>query len=280
MGLEDGEFLADCTAHPWMPAFAGMTTVVQSSPFAGMTTVVQSSPLAGMTGVVRRSLSVFTRTGFHMYDRGRGRVLTLKKDSGKRGGVYNGGAMPAYPHIESYRSALEELVEYGGSDNEQSIRAAFQNCLSAYCRDHRERLALVPELRAGNNVIPDGTVKDSLRLARGYWEAKDSHDDLDAEIERKFNSGYPRDNIMFEDSQTAALIQNGDEVMRADMSRPGELHRLIRRFLDYELPEIEEFRLAQEQFKSDLPSVINSLREAVELAESENGNDTILIRRL
>ena len=24
---------------------------------------------------------------------------------------------------------------------------------------------------------PDGTVKDSLRMARGYWEAKDSHDD-------------------------------------------------------------------------------------------------------
>ena len=184
--------------------------------------------------------------------------------------MYNGEAMPSYPHIESYRSALEELVEYGGSDNEQSIRAAFQNCLSAYCRDHREKLALVPELRAANNVIPDGTVKDALRMARGFWEAKDSHDDLDAEIERKFNSGYPRDNILFEDSQTAALIQNGDEVMRADMSRPGELHRLIRRFLDYELPEIEEFRLAQQQFKSDLPSVINSLREAVEQAESEN----------
>ena len=119
-------------------------------------------------------------------------------------------------------------------------------------------------------MVPDGTVKDSLRMARGYWEAKDSHDDLDAEIERKFGRGYPRDNIIFEDSQTAVLIQNREEAMRADMSRPGELHRLIRRFLDYELPEIEEFRQAQEQFKTDLPSVIGSLREAVEQAESEN----------
>ncbi len=184
--------------------------------------------------------------------------------------MYNGETMVSYPHIESYRSALEELIEFGGSDGELSIRAAFQNCLAAYCREHRERLALVPELRAANNVVPDGTVKDALRMARGYWEAKDSHDDLDAEIQRKFNSGYPRGNILFEDSQTAVLIQNREEAMRADMSRPGELHRLIRRFLDYELPEIEEFRQAQEQFKTDLPAVINSLREAVEQAEADN----------
>ena len=186
--------------------------------------------------------------------------------------MYNGGEMVSYPHIEGYRAVLGELVEFGGSDNELSIRSAFQSCLAAYCREHRERLALVAELRAPNNVIPDGTVKDSLRMARGYWEAKDSHDDLDEEIRRKFDRGYPRDNILFEDSQTAVLIQNREEAMRADMSRPGELHRLIRRFLDYELPEIEEFRQAQEQFKSDLPAVINSLREAVEQAESENGD--------
>ena len=86
----------------------------------------------------------------------------------------------------------------------------------------------------------------------------------------KFDRGYPRDNIIFEDSQTAVLIQNREEAMRADMSRPVDLHRLIQRFLDYELPEIEEFRQAQEQFKTDLPSVIGGLREAVEQAESEN----------
>ena len=86
-------------------------------------------------------------------------------------------------------------------------------------------------------------------MARGYWEAKDSHDDLDAEIKVKFNRGYPRDNIIFEDSQTAVLVQNGNEAMRVDMSRNGELHRLIRIFLDYELPEIQEFQHAQSQFQ-------------------------------
>ncbi len=184
--------------------------------------------------------------------------------------------MPNYPHIERYRAELAQLIDAGGSASELNIRPAFQNCLAAYCAGHRERLTLVPELRVagggggGGGVIPDGTVKDALRMARGYWEAKDAGDDLDAEIQAKFRSGYPRDNILFEDSRTAVLVQNGGEAMRADMARAGELHRLIRRFLDYELPAIGEFRQARQQFKADLPSVLDNLRDAV--GDAENGN--------
>ena len=176
--------------------------------------------------------------------------------------------MPSYQHIERYREYLQQLIDYGGSDSELNIRPAFQNCLDAYCRDHSEKLMFVPELRTGAGVVPDGTVKDALRMARGFWEAKDTHDDLDTEIQKKFNGGYPRDNIVFEDSQTAVLIQNRQEAMRADMTRPGELHRLIRRFLDYELPQIEEFRQAQQQFKTDLPAVLENLREAIDAAQT------------
>ena len=178
--------------------------------------------------------------------------------------------MPTYPHIEQYRIKLQELIEFGGSDNEENIRPAFQNCLDSYCRDHRERLVLIPELKTSPSNKPDGTVKDSLRMARGYWEAKDSHDDLDAEIQAKFNRGYPRDNIIFEDSQTAVLVQNASEAIRVNMSRGEDLHRLIRTFLDYELPEIQEFRYAQNQFKTDLPTVLENLRATVADAEADN----------
>ena len=178
--------------------------------------------------------------------------------------------MAGYPHIERYRADLERIIAFGGSDNELTIKPAFRNCLAAYCREHREKLALVDELAARGGIVPDGTVKDGLRMARGYWEAKDTHDDLDAEIQRKFNRGYPRDNIIFEDSREAVLIQNGDVAMRVDMRREGELHRLIRLFLDYELPEIEDFRRAQTQFKDDLPNVLASLRGTIEDAEHDN----------
>lgn len=175
-----------------------------------------------------------------------------------------------YPHIKRYHDELRQLIDFGGSANELNIRPAFQNCLTAYCQDHREKLALVPELPTLHGLTPDGTVKDSLRMARGYWEAKDTRDILDAEIQRKFQRGYPRDNIIFEDSRTAVLFQNRQEAMRVDMANNRDLHRLIRQFLDYELPEIEEFRKAQEQFKNDLPTVLQNLREAISSAEADN----------
>ena len=178
--------------------------------------------------------------------------------------------MPDYPNIDRYYSDLAELIELGGSDNELNIRPAFQNCLAAYCAAHREKLVLVPELASSRGNKPDGTIRDALRMARGYWEAKDTHDNLDAEIQAKFSQGYPTDNILFEDSREAVLFQNGAEAMRVEMTDASKLHRLIDSFLNYELPEIGEFRQAQQQFKADLPSVLENLRLSV--AEAEEGN--------
>ncbi len=78
------------------------------------------------------------------------------------------GVMPTYPHVENYYDEKRRLIDFAGSDNEQSIRGAFSNCLDAYCREHREKLALVDELEAALHNRPDGTVKDSLRMVRGY----------------------------------------------------------------------------------------------------------------
>ena len=80
-------------------------------------------------------------------------------------------------HIDRYHRELAELIEFVGTDNEENIRPAFQNCLAAYCADHPEWLVLVPELRSDHSNKPDGTVRDSLRMTRGLWEAKDAHDD-------------------------------------------------------------------------------------------------------
>ena len=147
--------------------------------------------------------------------------------------------MPTYPHIDSYYEQLRELIEFGGATNEENIRLAFLNCLSEYCKEHSERFVLVPELRSDRSNKPDGTVRDSLRMTRGLWEAKDTHDDLDREIRNKLGQGYSGDNILFENSRTAVLVQSDQEVMRTDMANAATLDELIRRFLDYELPEIQ-----------------------------------------
>ena len=178
--------------------------------------------------------------------------------------------MPVYPHVDRYYGELSQLIEFGGLDNEENIRSAFQNCLAAYCAEHSERLVLVPELRSDSSNKPDGTIRDSLRMTRGLWEAKDTHDDLDREIQNKLSQGYSSDNILFEDSRTAVLVQDNQEARRTDMTDPAALHELIRKFLEYELPEIKEFREARQQFKTDLPAVLERLRETV--VEAESGN--------
>jgi len=164
--------------------------------------------------------------------------------------------------ISNYIREIETLIRYGGSADESSIRKAFSNLLDAYCKPHD--LRLIDELeyvtRTGGKIYPDGTIKDALRLTHGYWEAKDEADDLDEEIAKKHAKGYPTDNILFEDSKTAVLIQNDREVMRANMRDAAALDRLITSFVGFERPEVSDFRRAVEKFKDDLPKVLEALR--------------------
>ena len=60
--------------------------------------------------------------------------------------------MPDYSYIERYHRELAELIEFGGADNEENIRPAFQNCLAAYCSDHAERLVLVWCIRSSSGI--------------------------------------------------------------------------------------------------------------------------------
>lgn len=122
----------------------------------------------------------------------------------------------------------------------------------------------------GKNVTPDGTLKDSLRQDWGYWESKDEADIIDDEIKKKFEKGYPSDNIIFEDSQTAVLFQNGVEMQRIKMNDATALDHIIHSFINFERPEVTNFRKAIELFKQDIPKVTDTLRDMLEIQEKEN----------
>jgi hypothetical protein len=103
--------------------------------------------------------------------------------------------------VEQYIRETEKLIRHGGSSNEGTLEQAFANLLNEYCKQKGFVLAPKIALRtpSGKTIIPDGTIKDSLRLDWGYWESKDEKDDLDDEIKAKFKKDYPKDNILFED---------------------------------------------------------------------------------
>ncbi len=177
----------------------------------------------------------------------------------------------AHQSIREYHRELDNLVRFGGSKNEGVLEHATIRLLNEYAQP--QNLRLVPKISirvGGKTVIPDGTLKDALQLDWGYWEAKDEHDDLEAEIKAKFEKGYPSDNILFEDSRRAVLYQGGQVSDEADMRDEAALHRLLERFVNYERPEVQSFREAIERFKADVPQVTEAVRGIIGEQEKSN----------
>lgn len=179
-------------------------------------------------------------------------------------------------HINAYRTKLANIHAASGSLNEGPISQAFGSLLESWGRSHDLQLVQQWEGRGprGNSIRVDGAlVPTVLRIPFGYWEAKDSKDDLDREIAAKIASGYPTDNIIYENSVTAVLRQDSKEVERAPLQGDDEaLLRLLKRFFAYEREEIAEFRRAASQFRSDLPQILNALRAAVEEAQARSSD--------
>jgi predicted helicase len=174
--------------------------------------------------------------------------------------------------ITKYLNELSDLKKVSGSKRESVVREAFKDLLKTMGRAHD--LVFIPEHHietpAKADIYVDGALLYDLRLPFGYWEAKDEEDDLDAEIQKKFLKGYPQDNILFEDSATAVLFQDKQEVIRCSVGDTGRLEKLLDLFFSYQRPEIAEFRKAVAQFKTDLPAVLQRLREMIETADRDN----------
>lgn len=170
--------------------------------------------------------------------------------------------------IGKYLNELKKLRELSGTHRESVVREAFKDLLKDWGRT--QDLTFIAEYEIQSKTkerrYVDGALLHTLRVPFGYWEAKDEKDDLDAEIEAKFKRGYPKTNILFDDSRTAVLIQHGEEVMRCDVDDVAQLEKLLKLFFGYERPEIEAFRKAVEQFRTDLPAVLDALREMLDTA--------------
>ena len=153
--------------------------------------------------------------------------------------------------LRNIKGILKNCVKWAVLRMRPFCAPLFKTCLSKYCS--QQKLILVTELPYKSDAIPDGTVKDSLRLTLGYWEAKDTKDNLNDEISKKIAKGYPTSNIIFENSEIAVLIQDGLETQRVKMSDAKALDSIVRSFLAYEPKQIGDFRKAANQFKDDFP---------------------------
>jgi len=171
--------------------------------------------------------------------------------------------------IKQYYEALQSYRDQGVK-HEGALETAFQRLLADVAKTHHCTLIPKQKIRINkNNLFPDGTVRD-IFARRGFWEAKDTDDDLDKEIAAKIAKGYPLSNTIFEDTRQAVLFQGGLEKYRLDMTKEEELTSLLNEFFAYTEPEIEDFQQAVEEFKDRVPELAKGLVGKLDEAHKSN----------
>jgi predicted helicase len=164
----------------------------------------------------------------------------------------------------------KELATYQAHhvSHETAVRSAFQNLLSVFAQS--ANWTLIPEQTLANGKRPDGTLRDSFNLPRGYWEAKDTRDDLPTEIRKKINAGYPITNTIFEDTRRAVLYQNNKQVLEVDLTQPKELTNVLDYFFHYAEPDIATFEHAVQDFKESIPDLAQGLLKRIKEEHAHN----------
>jgi predicted helicase len=184
---------------------------------------------------------------------------------------------PGHKSVKAYYEAISSLSELGVS-HEGAVSPAFASLLRHYANQFECNLVEKYPLKPSKHEHPlfvDGALVDAFNLPHGFWEAKDTSDDLDKEIRKKFDVGYPKNNILFQAPNRIVIWQHGQEVFDEDISKPELLIEGLKVFFEYEAPAFEQWRQAVEEFKLKVRELATGL---LQLIERERKTNTLFIQ--
>lgn len=177
--------------------------------------------------------------------------------------------------VKNYYAELSDISQLQFV-SEGAVAPAFGNLLRQCAKQFGWTLVeQYPINRKGSYLRCDGALVDAFKLVHGYWEAKDTADDLDVEIKKKFDKGYPKDNILFQSPERAVIFQNATEVFNEEITDPEKLVQALAVFFSYQPPEYERWQQAVEEFKSRVPDLAKAL---LTLIEDERKGNTKFIK--
>ncbi len=173
--------------------------------------------------------------------------------------------------IKNYYTELERYAQLG-EENEGTVRAAFQSLLQHYCGQSDltllcEKSQYTPEKR---RITPDGEIVDAFGLPHGYWEAKDTRDDLHVEAGKKFAAGYPSKNIVVQSPTQALLYQHGQLLLDVDITEPRNLVHVLETFFAYQERNIAAWHAAVAEFREIVPELGEKLAALIETEHQSN----------
>ena len=177
------------------------------------------------------------------------------------------------PHYKVIQSYYDELNQLGTLNlfTEGNVSPAFASLLKHCAKQYEwmlvEKYLMKPK---GKQIIVDGALLDPFKLIHGVWEAKDSKDDLKIEVKKKFDAGYPKDNILFQAPKRAIIWQNGKEILNSDISKAEYLVEALKVFFDYKPPQYKQWIEAVEEFKIKVPELGDALLKIIEKQAKTN----------
>src|SRR5713101_5637371 len=122
---------------------------------------------------------------------------------------------PTHKAVKQYYAALQSYRNHQVT-HEGAFETAFGRLLEETAKAHGWKLIPKQRLKVGkSSVAPDGTLRDLFNMRCGFWEAKDTDDDLDAEIQKKIDKGYPLTNTIFAEPIRANVNWKDAEAMLA-----------------------------------------------------------------
>ncbi|AFM26103.1 type ISP restriction/modification enzyme [Desulfomonile tiedjei] len=173
--------------------------------------------------------------------------------------------------VKEYYAGLEEFHRLGVI-HETAVRAAFQRLLEHCCK--QTKWTFVGEykyLRKGQRPLSvDGAAVDGFKIPQAYWEAKDTQDDLPKEVQKKFEKGYPRNNIVFQSPDRAILWQDSRQILDGDITKPDTLVYVVKELFAYQPQSQRDWEAAVEEFKQDIPASAAKLVELIETERKDN----------
>jgi predicted helicase len=174
--------------------------------------------------------------------------------------------------IRDYYTELHKTTQQTSLLHEGAVAPHFANLLRACANKVDWTLGEQAQIpRKGQHPIrADGVLLDRFNLRRGVWEAKDSNDDLDQEIKKKFAAGYPQDNILFQEPNRAVLYQDGRLVADEAITNPERLVEILKQFFAYQPPAYDQWEQAVAEFKERVPELAQALLALIEVERTRN----------
>lgn len=180
---------------------------------------------------------------------------------------------PAHKAIRAFYQELSTMQQ-AGAHHEGAVAPAFATLLR-HCASQLPGLKLVEQYSIKRDsrqpLRVDGAILDRFELRLGVWEAKDSQDKLEKEIKKKFDEGYPKDNILFQTPERIVLWQNGKGVFDASIENsPESLIDGLQLFFGYQPPAYDQWQQAITGFKERVQELGTALLKIIQDERGKN----------